>query len=98
VNTPVTLAAALLAGVLLGVAFYGGLWATVRHLPAARHPAAWLFASLALRFGLVLAGFLALARLGGWAHVLAAVPGFLLPRMYLAHRLESAPVRSESGK
>lgn len=75
--------AGLLAGAGLGLAFFRGLWLTVRRLPGARHPALWVLASLLLRFALVLAGLFWVARLGGTAALVAAAVGFTLARLLL---------------
>ncbi|MCK2184157.1 ATP synthase subunit I [Halomonas getboli] len=81
------LAGALLAGVGLGAAFFGGLWWTVRRLPTVNHPAAWLLASLVLRFALVLAGLWWLVTEGGAEAGLAAALGLALARWALVRRL-----------
>lgn len=74
------------AGLGLGAFFYGGLWWTVKRLPAVRHPAAWMLASFLLRAGVSLAGLYWLAaydlrRLG------LALGGWLLARVLLVKRL-----------
>ncbi len=48
---------ALVAGLLLGAMFFGGLWWTVQRGLAARQPALWFGASMLLRSAIVLAGF-----------------------------------------
>ena len=48
----------LVAGVLLGAIFFGGLWWTVRKGVSSKRPALWFFGSLLLRTSIVLAGFL----------------------------------------
>ena len=82
-------------GVLLGMAFLWGLWLTVRRLPTTRHPALLMLASLMLRFGLTLAGFLIIARYGSWEYLLAAAVGFTLPRLLIGQRLQHATAREE---
>ena len=71
------------AGVLLGVAFYGGLWLTVRRLPLTRHPAALTLGSLLVRTALVCGGILWVAR-GRWQNVLACVAGIAAGRLLVA--------------
>jgi F1F0 ATPase subunit 2 len=88
-----------LTGALLGLVFLQGLWVTVRGLDRARHPALRLLISLLLRFSVVLAGFLFLARYAGWQHVLTAVVGFTLLRIYIMRRFTQKQVQhKESDK
>ncbi|GAA0851246.1 hypothetical protein GCM10009113_34580 [Marinobacter szutsaonensis] len=79
-------------GCLLGSVFLWGLWQTVRRLPTANHPALLMLASLLVRFGITLAGFLLLARVAGWEHLLVAVIGFTLPRLLMKHRIQATLV------
>jgi F1F0 ATPase subunit 2 len=71
---------ALLAGLMLGMFFFGGLWWTVRKSLSSAQPALWLLGSLLLRTLAVLAGFY-FAALGGWRQLLACLGGFLVARM-----------------
>ena len=74
------LALPLLAGVLLGMFFFGGLWWTIRRGVSSKLPAALFFFSLLLRTGIALAGFYFVAR-GDWRRVLACLVGFMLGRI-----------------
>ncbi|WP_372988173.1 ATP synthase subunit I [Marinobacter sp.] len=76
-------------GILLGTVFLWGLWLTVHRLPTAAHPAMLMLASLLLRFGVTLAGFLLIARIGSWEHLLLAAAGFAMPRLMIGRRLRS---------
>lgn len=70
----------LLAGLALGVCFYGGLWFTVQRLPTTAHPVLLMLGSYWLRlFGVVVA-FVFLARLG-LAYAAIAMAGFILGRL-----------------
>lgn len=86
--------AAFAVGVLLGAAYFLGLWATIQHLGRSRHPALWMLASLLLRMAVLLAGFGFLARFGGWQAVLAGLAGVLAVRVYLQRRLAPPPQRA----
>jgi len=79
------LPAAFMAGLLLGVLFFWGLWITVHRLDRAPHPARRMLASYVLRFALVLAAFYFLVRYGDWQQLLAAVAGFTLARIIVVH-------------
>ena len=70
---------ALVAGMLLGAVFFGGLWWTVQRGISSSWPAAWFLSSLMLRIGIVLAGFHFVS--GGRAdRLLACLLGFILAR------------------
>jgi len=86
--------ASTLAGVLLGIVFFGGLWWTIRRGVLSRHPAAWFFGSLLLRMAAVLACFYFVSG-RDWRRLLACLLGFLLARI-LVTRLTRAPIRKRS--
>ncbi|MBN1458106.1 MAG: ATP synthase subunit I [Armatimonadetes bacterium] len=71
---------ALAAGFAFGWAYFAALWATVRRLPTARHPALLSVLSLATRLGAAV-GFLYLIGAGDWRRLLAAGAGFTAARM-----------------
>jgi F1F0 ATPase subunit 2 len=84
------LALAFLAGALLGVFFFGGLWWTVQKGVASETPALWFVGSLLLRTGLVLVGFY-LAAQGHWSRLAACLLGFVIARIMVVKRLTRAP-------
>ena len=86
---------ALLAGVLLGMFFFGGLWWTIRRGVSSKQPAALFFFSLLLRTGIALAGFYVVAR-GDWRRVLACLVGFMLARI-LVSWLTRVPIAKTKG-
>ncbi|OIQ76847.1 N-ATPase, AtpR subunit [mine drainage metagenome] len=79
-NEALSLAFALIAGVLLGAIFFGGLWWTIRRSVSSKRVALWLFGSLLLRTGIVLPGFYFVMQ-GDWQRLLAALLGFILARI-----------------
>jgi F1F0 ATPase subunit 2 len=81
---------ALLAGSLLGAAFFAGLWWTVRRGLSSRHPGLLFLGSLLLRTAAAVAGFYFVCR-GDPRRLLACLAGFFLARL-LVTRL--ARVRS----
>jgi F1F0 ATPase subunit 2 len=85
-NPLLAYSASFITGILLGLFFLQGLWLTVRSLEGAPHPAMRMILSLLLRFAVVLAGFGMLAVYAGWQHVLTAVLGFTLLRVYFMRR------------
>jgi F1F0 ATPase subunit 2 len=92
-NEPLILAADLLAGVLLGGFFFGGLWWTIQM----RSPSEWsglLFAgSLLLRMAVVLTGFYLLSH-GDWRKLVACLAGFLLARIAVTRLIHLPAAKS----
>lgn len=86
----VTLAIALVAGLLLGAIFFGGLWWTVRKGVLSSHPATWFLGSLLLRTGIILAGFYFVSG-GQWERLGACLLGFVMAR-FIVTRLTRPPV------
>ena len=79
-NEALILAGSMLAGILLGTFFFGGLWWTIR----AGSPSQWsglLFsASLMLRMAVAISGFYLVSH-GDWRKLVACLVGFLLARI-----------------
>jgi F1F0 ATPase subunit 2 len=87
---------AALAGLVLGLLYFAGLWLTVRRLPRAPHPALWLLASFIVRAA-VLGGGVVVVAAGRWEAFLAALAGFLFARLY-AVRVVRRPLREREGE
>ena len=71
---------AVLAGVALGVIFYGGLWWTVRHAATCRQPGLAVLGSFLARTGTAVGGFY-LVGAGDWRRLLLCLLGFVLARL-----------------
>ena len=84
------LAPALVAGMLLGAIFYGGLWWTIRKGVVSDRPALWFLGSGLLRMGFVLAGFYVVAR-SGWRPSVVCLLGFGLGRLAVTRVTRQAP-------
>ncbi|HUI19875.1 MAG TPA: ATP synthase subunit I [Methylocella sp.] len=80
---------ALLAGLLLGAMFFGGLWWTVRKGVSSSVPALWFLSSMLLRTSVTLAGFYYTAA-SQWRNLFACLAGFVVARI-LIMRLTPAP-------
>jgi F1F0 ATPase subunit 2 len=89
-------AGALVAGLLLGLVFFWGLWLTVAGLERSPRPALRLLISGLLRFGLVASVLVLLARYGGWLELLCAALGFTLARFIMVRRL--FPDQGDAGR
>ena len=84
------LALAFVAGSMLGVLFFGGLWWTVLKGVTSDGPAFWFLGSLVLRTGAILAGFYLVAQ-GHWSRLVACLLGFVLARIIIVTRLSRPP-------
>jgi F1F0 ATPase subunit 2 len=74
--------AAALAGMLLGVFFFGGLWWTVRKTLSSPLAAFWFSGSFLVRTAIVLLGFYFVAQ-GDWRRITGCVAGFLGARLFV---------------
>jgi F1F0 ATPase subunit 2 len=74
-----TLALAWVAGAVLGVMFFGGLWWTVRKGVSSQRPAVWFLVSLLVRMSLALAGIYVVSE-GHWERLLLCLVGFVMSR------------------
>jgi len=79
-NETLTLILALMAGVLLGALFFGGLWWTVRKGVSSKRPTFWFCGSLLLRMSVTLTAFHFIAD-GHWERLLVCLLGFLIARL-----------------
>jgi F1F0 ATPase subunit 2 len=89
-NEALSLAPAMVTGVLLGGMFFGGLWWTVRKGVSFKQPALWFFGSMLVRMSIALAGFYFVSG-GHWERLLVCLLGFILARLIVT-RLAGPPV------
>ena len=68
-----------MAGIGLGVLFFGGLWWTVNKCVSSQRPGLLVFVSLIVRMGMILAGFYVVAG-AHWQRLLACLLGFIVAR------------------
>jgi F1F0 ATPase subunit 2 len=88
------LATALVAGLLLGTVFFGGLWWTIRRGVSSGRPAVWFAGSLLLRLSVTLAGFYLVAS-GDAKRLLLCLVGFVVARLVVT-RLTRPPGESRT--
>jgi F1F0 ATPase subunit 2 len=89
-NNLFLLVIALVAGLVLGAIFFGGLWWTVRRGVFSKSPALWFLGSMLLRMGIVLAGFYFIGR-GNWQRLISCLLGFIIAR-FIVMRLTRTPI------
>jgi len=84
----------LIAGLLLGAMFFGGLWWTVRKGVSSTRPALWFFGSLLLRTSMTLVGFYVVSD-GHWERLLVCLLGFTIARLIATRltRIAERPTR-----
>ena len=88
-NETLSLALALVTGVLLGAVFFGGLWWTVRKVVLSKRSTLWFFVSLLMRTSIVVAGFYFIAH-GDWVRLLLCLLGFVVARPIVMRFTRSA--------
>jgi F1F0 ATPase subunit 2 len=76
----------LVAGIMLGAIFFGGLWWTIRQGVSSTQPALWFLVSLLLRTSIVLAGFYFISS-GHWQRLLLSLLGFIIARPIVTYLL-----------
>jgi F1F0 ATPase subunit 2 len=79
INETLTLVLPLVAGVLLGAMFFGGLWWTVQKVVSSKRSPLWFFVSLLLRTSIALFGFYFIAH-GHWERLMVCLFGFIIAR------------------
>jgi F1F0 ATPase subunit 2 len=80
----------LLAGLVLGTIFFGGLLWTVRKGVVAKQPALWFLGSLLLRMSVVLVGF-AFVSGGHWERLAICLVGFIAARFVVTRTSRFGP-------
>ncbi len=93
-NETVLLVLAWLAGGVIGVFFFGGLWWTVRKGLSAKQPALWFFGSLLVRMCIALTGFYFVSNLH-FDRLMVCLLGFFIARMVVM-RLTRTPEKPTS--
>lgn len=79
---------ATLAGIGLGLIFFGGLWWTVRKGMASRQPALWFMGSLLLRMAVLVGGFVLVSG-GDWRRLLLCLLGLAIGRVVVTRLTRS---------
>ncbi len=77
-----------IAGMALGVLFFGGLWLTVKAAVSSTKPALLILGSFVVRIAIVLMGFYFIGA-GNWQKLLFALFGFVIARFLVIHFTKS---------
>ena len=78
------LALEFVAGIVLGILFFYGLWLTVRRAFESKMPALWFVGGFLLRTAITLAGFYFVS-MGNWQYLIACLAGFVIGRYLVNH-------------
>lgn len=92
--SPIAIVSSIMAGIALGLFFYGGLWFTVRRLATTPHPVLLTLGSFWIRLVVVLAAFVFLTR-AGLPYVALAMASFILGRLAVSRFI---PARRPAAK
>jgi F1F0 ATPase subunit 2 len=84
---------ALVAGMLVGMFFYGGLWWTVQRGISSKQPAILFTGSLFVRTVVVLAGFYFVSQ-GDWHRMVACLLGFFVARVFVTWFARARPKKT----
>ncbi len=79
---------AFLAGIVLGIFFFSGLWWTVQRIVSSDKPYLFSAASFIIRMAFVVTAFYYLLS-ADWTYLLAALAGFIAARMVLVYRFKA---------
>jgi F1F0 ATPase subunit 2 len=91
----VGLVLAALAGVGLGLVYFGGLWLTLQRVPRSRSPALLAMVSFVGRTALMLVGFYFVMG-DSWQRLVACLVGVVAARVALVRRLGPADAPRET--
>ena len=78
---------AFIAGVGLGLFYFGTQWLTLQYLPKIRRPELLTLGGFFIRMGITLLGFYFIMG-GRWERLLIALGGFVLARFFLARKVK----------
>jgi F1F0 ATPase subunit 2 len=92
-NEAMFLVLSAMAGLVLGVVFFGGLWWTVNRSMVSPQPALLILGSFMLRSVVALGGFY-VALQGGWQSLVACMGGFLVSRALLTRIIGKHPAKT----
>lgn len=90
-NEILTLLLVAVAGVILGICFFGSLWWTIRRGLSSKRPALLFLTSLLLRISLTLTGFYFIAN-GSLKLLLVCLLGFVIGRFIMVRFVGSPAV------
>jgi len=82
----------LIAGFLLGVFFFGGLWWTTKKAVLSKSPALWFIASTIVRLGVIITGFYFISH-DHWERALICLLGFIIARTIIIKYIQMPEIK-----
>lgn len=92
-SIPILLIIQCVAGAIIGVLYFGGLWLTLNQLTESRRWGLWLGVSFLVRATLTVTAFWFLGA-GDWRRLLALATGFTIVRFLSIKRIRPEPLPS----
>src|SRR5271157_2091273 len=92
-NEVLILAGSLLAGVLLGTFFFGGLWWTIRMGPPSEWSGLVFSGSFLIRMAVTVIGFYLVSH-GDWLKLVVCLAGFLFARIVVTRLIRLPSTKS----
>lgn len=83
-NNIVQIVVVFLAGIAIGIFFFGGLWFTIKKAMPSKIPALWFSGSFILRISVTLLGFYFVAA-GNVQSLLSCTFGFIISRFIVSY-------------
>lgn len=90
-NTLVTLAATVVAGAVIGLLYFWGLWWTVSRMPQADRPLRLYFGSLIVRLAIALPLLYIVLNFSSWLTFAGSLVGFFLARLVMIRIVGRVP-------
>lgn len=87
-NEILSTAIVFIAGLAMGIIFFGGLWLTAKKIIHSKKPVLWLLSSFFLRVGITLVGFYFVGS-GNLQKLLICLVGFIAARFLVLHFTKS---------
>ncbi len=84
----IQLSVVFLAGTVLGLIYFGGLWLTLRRIHKIRYPGLLLLISFVTRIATVMLAFY-FVMAGEWENIVMCLAGFLVMRHFMIHIIQS---------
>lgn len=83
-NETLSIILAFVAGIILGIIFFGVLWLTVKKSVTAKVPWLWVLGSFIFRVVIVMLGFYFIGA-GNWQRLIICLVGFIIARFLVIH-------------
>lgn len=83
-NETLLIILSFVAGIALGIIFFGGLWLTVKKIVTAKIPVLLMLGSFIVRVGIILFGFYFISS-GNWQRLVSCLIGFIAAKFIVIY-------------